>query len=101
MIVCSCNVLSDAQIRTTIAGESAVPRTPGQVYRCMGCSPQCGRCARTIKAMLDDIRGLSRPAEPACGVCPAACPAVTHGAGAVGGFTGDVVEVATLERIRA
>ncbi|MFD1703074.1 bacterioferritin-associated ferredoxin [Methylopila henanensis] len=99
MIVCSCNVLSDSQIKTTIRDESASPRTPGQVYRCLGCSPQCGRCARTIKAMLDDIRGLKpREEAAACGACPAACPSITHGAGEVLGFAGDVVEVATIDR---
>src|ERR1700694_614986 len=45
MIVCSCNVLSDTQVRETVSAASA--RTAGQVYRCLGCSPQCGRCART------------------------------------------------------
>ncbi|WP_020179985.1 (2Fe-2S)-binding protein [Methylopila sp. M107] len=102
MIVCSCNVLSDKQIRTTIGDGSANAQTPGQVYRCLGCSPQCGRCARTIRAMLADIRGLEpKPAEAACGACPVACPSVTHGVGEVLDFVDDVVEVATIERRRA
>lgn len=101
MIVCSCNVLSDTQIRTTIGDVEAKPQTPGQVYRCLGCSPQCGRCARTIKAMLADIKGLEpRAGESACGACPAACPAVTHGVGQVLDVVGDVIEVATIERAR-
>lgn len=98
MIVCSCNVLSDAQIRTTIGDAEACPQTPGQVYRCLGCSPQCGRCARTIKALLADIRGLDASANPTCGACPAGCPAVTHGVGEVIDVVGDVVEVATVAR---
>lgn len=102
MIVCSCNVLSDKQIGDAVRDEAACPRTPGQVYRCLGCSPQCGRCARTIKAMLADIRGLEpRADEASCGVCPAACPAVTHGVGQVIDVVGDVVEVATIERARS
>ncbi len=57
MIVCSCNVLSDSQIRTTLDTESAsAPRTAAQAYRCLGCSPQCGRCLRTVKAILDEAR---------------------------------------------
>lgn len=101
MIVCSCNVLSDKQIRTTIGDGTANAQTPGQVYRCLGCSPQCGRCARTIRAMLADIRGLDQSkSEAACGACPAACPAVTHGVGQVLDVVGDVVEVATIERRR-
>jgi bacterioferritin-associated ferredoxin len=31
-----------------------MPRTPGQVYGCLGCSPQCGRCARTIKKIMSE-----------------------------------------------
>lgn len=100
MIVCSCNVLSDKQIGDAIGDASASPRTPGQVYRCLGCSPQCGRCARTIKAMLAGIRGLDDSKDAACGACPAACPAVTHGVGEVIDVVGDVIEVATLERRR-
>jgi bacterioferritin-associated ferredoxin len=52
MIVCSCNVLSEIAVRAACR-EDEGPRTPGQVYRCLGCSPQCGRCARTIKSILD------------------------------------------------
>ena len=52
MIVCSCNVLSDHDVRTVVAG--AAPRTPGQVYGCLGCSPQCGRCARTIQQIMEE-----------------------------------------------
>jgi bacterioferritin-associated ferredoxin len=48
MIVCSCNVLSDHDVRTAVTAE-ARPRSPGQVYGCLGCSAQCGRCARTIR----------------------------------------------------
>jgi bacterioferritin-associated ferredoxin len=68
VIVCSCNVLSDCQIRSTIDAEAGGARTPGQVYRCLGCSPQCGRCARTIKAILDKALGQC---DVGCAVCPA------------------------------
>jgi len=53
MIVCSCNVLSDHDVRATLAGDRA-PRTTGQVYHCLGCSAQCGRCARTIRRIMDE-----------------------------------------------
>jgi bacterioferritin-associated ferredoxin len=61
MIVCSCNVLSDTQIRDAIAEDA--PRSPVQVYGCLGCSPRCGRCIRTIKTIMDE----------ALGGCPSAC----------------------------
>lgn len=74
MIVCSCNVLSDRQIRSAVTETQAPVRTVGQVYRCLGCSAQCGRCARTIRKLLDDVNA------PACGACPLECPvsAQTH-----------------------
>jgi bacterioferritin-associated ferredoxin len=54
MIICSCNVLTDHEIRSALAASEARPRTAGQVYGCLGCSPQCGRCARTIKRIMDE-----------------------------------------------
>jgi bacterioferritin-associated ferredoxin len=67
MIVCSCNVLSDTQVRET-CGRANGPRSTSQVYQCLGCSPQCGRCARTIRAIMDDALAT------ACEACPAECP---------------------------
>ena len=67
MIVCSCNVLTDHAIRA--ACSSLAPQTPGQVYRCLGCSPQCGRCMRTVRALLDEARAAACPAS--CAACPA------------------------------
>jgi bacterioferritin-associated ferredoxin len=65
MIVCSCNVLSDHDVRTAVAAE-ARPRSPGQVYGCLGCSAQCGRCARTIRKIMDEALDA---AETACTGC--------------------------------
>jgi bacterioferritin-associated ferredoxin len=63
MIVCSCNVLSDTQVRAAVA--EATPRSAAQVYGCLGCSPQCGRCVSTIRRIMDDA--LSRcPADGGC-----------------------------------
>jgi bacterioferritin-associated ferredoxin len=63
MIVCSCNVFTDQDVRGTLAAGEAAPRTAGQVYNCLGCSPQCGRCARTIRRIMDDALA---DAQPAC-----------------------------------
>ena len=77
MIVCSCNVLSDREIRSAVTVAPAKPRTPGQVYGCLGCSAQCGRCVRTIRRIMNEalagadaaLSGAeSRPAGCAC--CP-------------------------------
>lgn len=53
MIVCSCNILSDRDVKACLAPGAGCPRTPAQVYRCLGCSPNCGRCAATIRAIMD------------------------------------------------
>ena len=54
MIVCSCNVFTDHDVRGTLSAGEASPRTAGQVYHCLGCSPQCGRCARTIRHIMNE-----------------------------------------------
>ena len=75
MIVCSCNVLSDAQVRSAIASEAPRLRM-SRVYASLGCTAQCGRCVRTIKAMLEEIsrlvtpeRRISKPTSPSGWPC--------------------------------
>jgi bacterioferritin-associated ferredoxin len=70
MIVCSCNVLSDNQVRTAVS--TAAPRSAAQVYGCLGCSPQCGRCLTTIRRIMDE----------ALGACPATGGCCANGEGA-------------------
>jgi len=57
MIVCSCNVFSDGDVRSAIDNAPSRPATANQVYGCLGCSPQCGRCARTIRRIMDECLG--------------------------------------------
>lgn len=54
MIVCSCNVLSDRDVRSTLHAEGGNARGPGEVHRCLGCSRQCGRCMHTIKKIMNE-----------------------------------------------
>ena len=67
MIVCSCNVLSDKDVRSAVRAEA--PRSTSQVYGCLGCSAQCGRCARTIRKIMDEALGAAADAAP-CNGCP-------------------------------
>ena len=53
MIVCSCNVLTDNDVRSALA-RIVGPRTAGQVYDSLGCRAQCGYCARTIRRIMDE-----------------------------------------------
>lgn len=67
MIVCSCNVLSDYQVRTV--ARTATYCTPGRVYGCLGCRAQCGRCVRTIRKIMDEVTtSEKRPPGSAGGV---------------------------------
>ena len=68
MIVCSCNFISDHDVRSAVAESSDAVRYAKQVYGCLGCSAECGRCARTIKSIIDEALG---PCAKACGIdCP-------------------------------
>jgi len=59
VIICSCNVLSDAKVRASLQSETA-PRTPGAVYRCLGCSPNCGRCLATVRSIISEALNESQ-----------------------------------------
>jgi bacterioferritin-associated ferredoxin len=54
MIVCSCNVLSDHDVRNAVTAASGLPRSAKEIYGCLGCSAECGRCARTIKTIINE-----------------------------------------------
>ncbi|MBU4569665.1 MAG: (2Fe-2S)-binding protein [Alphaproteobacteria bacterium] len=68
MIVCSCNVLTDHDVRHVVTQSGSFPRTAAQVYGCLGCSAECGRCARTIKKIMDEALGTC--AKACCSGCP-------------------------------
>ena len=68
MIVCSCNVLSDDDVRSAVHAAGDLPRNAKQLYGCLGCSAECGRCARTLQTIIEDALG---PCAKACGSgCP-------------------------------
>jgi bacterioferritin-associated ferredoxin len=54
MIVCSCNVFSDHQVRSTLANTTQSLRM-SQVYDYLGGSVRCGRCAHTIKRIMEEM----------------------------------------------
>jgi len=85
MIVCSCNVLSDDDIRAAVAEAHDAMRHAKQVYGCLGCSAECGRCARTIKSIIDEALG------PCARSCCSGCP---HGQVAANDETAEPAEFA-------
>jgi bacterioferritin-associated ferredoxin len=68
MIVCSCNVLTDHDVRSAVSAADDLPRSAKQIYGCLGCSAECGRCARTIKTIIDEALGVC--AKACCSGCP-------------------------------
>jgi len=63
MIVCSCNVLTDHEIRNVVTA-SREALSARRVYDCLGCSIQCGRCARAVNRIVTEAC-----AEQALGTC--------------------------------
>ena len=65
MIVCSCNAFSDCDVQTAVANAA---RRVSEVYTSIGCTPQCGQCARTVERILDEgitPRGSDAPSREA------------------------------------
>src|SRR5208283_2631054 len=56
MIICSCNVISDHDVRSLLVSAEAKFCSTAQVYDCLGCFVQCGQCARFVRGILDEGR---------------------------------------------
>jgi bacterioferritin-associated ferredoxin len=68
MIVCSCNILSDSEVRRLVTDSRTPLLTSRQVYHCLGCSAPCGRCARTIMRIMREARASC---DTGCACCVA------------------------------
>jgi bacterioferritin-associated ferredoxin len=69
MIVCSCNVFTDHQLRSTLANATQRLRM-SQIYECLGSSAQCGRCAHTIKRIMAEMTNCVTGPSAAMRACP-------------------------------
>ena len=71
MIICSCNVLSEAQVLETLQRPpEGRPRSAGEAYRCLGCAPRCGRCLETVRALV--AQAHLQDCNVGCPGCPGA-----------------------------
>ncbi|HET9816567.1 MAG TPA: (2Fe-2S)-binding protein, partial [Xanthobacteraceae bacterium] len=66
MIVCSCNVVSDHEIRKVVRASPEQALSARRVYDCLGCGIRCGRCASAInriitEACAEQVQRLSGP----------------------------------------
>ena len=67
MIVCSCNVISDHDVRSAVESAEELPRNARQVYGCLGCSVECGRCVSTVKTIIEEALGTcAKSCQPGC-----------------------------------
>ncbi len=55
MIICSCNVITDQQVRDCLQCPCAPDRVR-DVFAALGKPAQCGRCARTITHLVKEAR---------------------------------------------
>lgn len=52
MYVCLCNAISDKHVRACAGrGRCSV----SDIYKAQGCQAQCGKCASSIRAILDEF----------------------------------------------
>ena len=76
MIICSCNVLNDAEIMATAerlaAADPLRPLTPGRLFRALGARPNCGTCFSAIRTMIADAGLAFTCPEPLASVAEAA-----------------------------
>ncbi len=68
MILCSCNVLSDRDIRERL-GDIPNRRSVGALFRQLGCEPKCGRCMRNIVAIIDQHHASGMEECSGSGAC--------------------------------
>jgi bacterioferritin-associated ferredoxin len=53
MILCSCNVISDRDVRACVKPCGASADKARDVFRSLGCAPKCGRCVRNIQSIFE------------------------------------------------
>jgi bacterioferritin-associated ferredoxin len=54
MIVCSCNIISDHDIRGAVVATDDALFSAAQVYDCLGCTVRCGRCSQSVRQILEE-----------------------------------------------
>ena len=58
MILCSCNVISDRDVRACVKPCGASADRARDVFRGLGFAPKCGRCVRKIQDLCEGLSGV-------------------------------------------
>jgi bacterioferritin-associated ferredoxin len=53
MILCSCNMITDRDVRASVKPRGASAKRARDVFKHKGCLPNCGRCVRNIQGLCD------------------------------------------------
>ncbi|GAN62555.1 (2Fe-2S)-binding protein [Acetobacter indonesiensis] len=53
MVICSCNRLTDKDVKSAVADGATRPR---EIYASKGCKAQCGNCVPGVVCMLREAR---------------------------------------------
>jgi bacterioferritin-associated ferredoxin len=61
MILCSCNVISDRDVRACVKPCGASADKARDVFRCLGVAPKCGRCVRKIQSLFERENAIETP----------------------------------------
>jgi bacterioferritin-associated ferredoxin len=79
VIVCSCNILTDQDIRELAVDPKYIRSRVAKVYERLGCQAECGRCARTIATIIrESVTGLGDGLEAEKAACLSAAVTLNH-----------------------
>ncbi len=53
MILCSCNMITDRDVRASVKPCGASADRARDVFKSKGCLPNCGRCVRNIQGLCE------------------------------------------------
>jgi bacterioferritin-associated ferredoxin len=66
MILCHCNVLSDADIIGAVSDDPMGHKCAAvKAMHCLGCKPDCGRCLPAVRDVLTSARPAALDLRPA------------------------------------
>jgi bacterioferritin-associated ferredoxin len=63
MIICSCNVLSDNDVKSCMLEGCERALTAAEVHELLGSTPQCGCCTKAIRSIIRAELGTAQLAD--------------------------------------
>jgi bacterioferritin-associated ferredoxin len=60
MFICLCNGFTDGNVRKVTRGTGC---SVAEVYRALGCKPQCGKCVPFVRDLIRETVGGEKPSS--------------------------------------